>query len=125
MLKEYADIDIALDPFPFTGGLTSCEALWMGVPVITLPQSHVVSRQTFALLSSIGKTHWVAKDEHDYVKIAQALAGDLAVLAIDRATLRQTMHTSPLMDVHGFTEKLEQAFCQLHDKIKMREMQNS
>ena len=125
MLKEYADIDIALDPFPFTGGLTSCEALWMGVPVITLPQSHVVSRQTFALLSSIGKTHWVAKDEHDYVRIAQALAADLAALAIDRATLRQTMHSSPLMDVHGFTEKLEQAFCQLHDKIKMREMQKS
>ena len=54
LLKEYADIDIALDPFPFTGGLTSCEALWMGVPVVTWPQSRVVSRQTFAFLSAIG-----------------------------------------------------------------------
>ena len=125
MLKEYADIDIALDPFPFTGGLTSCEALWMGVPVITFPQSNVVSRQTFAFLSSIGKTHWVAKDEHDYVRIAKELAADLTALAINRATLRQTMRKSPLMDVHGFTEKLEQAFYQLHDKIKIQEMQKS
>jgi protein O-GlcNAc transferase len=53
-LKEYADIDIALDPFPFTGGLTSCEALWMGLPVVIWPQSRVVSRRTFAFLSAIG-----------------------------------------------------------------------
>ena len=97
----------------------------MGVPVITFPQSNVVSRQTFAFLSSIGKTHWVAKDEHDYVRIAKELAADLTALAINRATLRQTMRKSPLMDVHGFTEKLEQAFCQLHDKIKLQEMQKS
>ncbi|MGV8899983.1 MAG: hypothetical protein ACOH2B_12175 [Burkholderiaceae bacterium] len=54
LLKEYADIDIALDQFPFTGGLASCEALWMGVPVVTWPHSRVVSRQTFAFLSAIG-----------------------------------------------------------------------
>lgn len=52
LLKEYADLDIALDPFPFTGGLTSCEALWMGVPVVTWPQSRVVSRQTHAFLQN-------------------------------------------------------------------------
>ena len=56
VLKEYEEIDIALDPFPFTGGLTSCEALWMGVPVVTWPQSRVVSRQTFSLLRAIGHT---------------------------------------------------------------------
>ena len=53
-LAQYADIDIALDPFAITGGLTSCEALWMGMPVVTWPQSRAVSRQTFALLSAIG-----------------------------------------------------------------------
>src|SRR5581483_9494664 len=53
MLAEYADVDIALDPFPFTGGLTSCEALWMGVPVITLPGTRAVSRQTLGLLTQI------------------------------------------------------------------------
>ena len=68
---------------------------------------------------------WVAKDELDYVRIAKELAADLTALAINRATLRQTMHKSPLMDVHGFTEKLEQAFYQLHDKIKIQEMQKS
>lgn len=70
VLKEYADIDIALDPFPFTGGLTSCEALWMGIPVVTWPQSRVVSRQTFALLSAIGLPEFAASDAEDYVRIA-------------------------------------------------------
>ena len=54
LLKEYADIDIALDPFPSTGGLTSCDALCMGVPVVPWPQERVVSRQTLAFLSAIG-----------------------------------------------------------------------
>lgn len=116
MLKEYADIDIALDPFPFTGGLTSCEALWMGVPVVTLPQSRVVSRQTFALLSAIGQTQWVAPTEHDYVRIAQSLASDPNALAHVRQTLRHTMRQSALMDLTGFTQKLEQVIYQLHDK---------
>src|SRR6201999_3293639 len=54
MLAEYGDVDIALDPFPFCGGLTSCEALWMGVPVVTLPGSRPGSRQTLALLTPLG-----------------------------------------------------------------------
>ena len=81
VLKEYADIDIALDPFPFTGGLTSCDALWMGVPVVTWPQSHVVSRQTFAFLSAIGLPELSAKDALDYVCIAVTLAADRDRLA--------------------------------------------
>ena len=122
VLKSYADIDIALDPFPFTGGLTSCEALWMGVPVITLPQRSVVSRQTFAFLSAIGKTQWVAQDAQSYVNIAQALAADPQALAMERATLRQAMRASPLMDVGGFTHQLEQTYYQLHNNFKMQEM---
>lgn len=121
VLKEYADIDIALDPFPFTGGLTSCEALWMGVPVITLPQDRVVSRQTLALLTAMGQTQWVAKDVKEYVELAKALATDVQALAKIRATLRQTMHASALMDVDGFTQKLEQAFHLLQDQVAMQE----
>jgi hypothetical protein len=121
VLKEYADIDVALDPFPFTGGLTSCEALWMGLPVITMPKDSIVSRQTFAILSAIGKTQWVAKDSADYVKIAQTLAADTQLLAKIRASLRKTMRASPLMDVDKFTQNLQQAYYQIYDKINMQE----
>ncbi len=119
VLKEYADIDIALDPFPFTGGLTSCEALWMGVPIVTWPQSRVVSRQTFALLSAIGHTDWVAADAQSYVNITQSLSQDLTSLAKVRARLRQDMSASSLMDVAKFTQGLEQAYWDLYTKIKI------
>ena len=113
VLKEYADIDIALDPFPFTGGLTSCEALWMGVPVVTWPQSRVVSRQTYAFLSAIGLPELAAKDGDDYVRIAAELAADPARLHVLRAGLRDRMRASPLCDVTGFTRDLEDALLAL------------
>lgn len=114
LLKEYAGIDIALDPFPFTGGLTSCEALWMGVPVITWPQGRAVSRQTLALLSAIGLPELAAKDAGEYVRIAVELAKDTARLASLRQGLRERMRASPLMDVSGFTRRLEQALIELY-----------
>jgi protein O-GlcNAc transferase len=110
LLKEYGDIDIALDPFPFTGGLTSCEALWMGVPVVTWPQGRVVSRQTFAFLSAIGLPELAAQDVDNYVRIAVALANDRARLAELRFGLRDQLRKSPLCDVPAFTRGLEQAF---------------
>lgn len=107
MLAEYADIDIALDPLPFSGGLTSCEALWMGVPVVTWPQSRVVSRQTYAFLSAIGQTEWVASNPQQYVQIAQDLAQDPQALATIRSGLRARMQASVLMDLAGFTAEFE------------------
>src|SRR5690606_34784599 len=107
VLKEYADLDIALDPFPFTGGLTSCEALWMGVPVVTWPQNRVVSRQTHAILNQIGLPQLSAPDADEYVRIAVELANDRGRLAQLRATLRDRMRASPLLDVAGFTRQLE------------------
>lgn len=89
----------------------------MGVPVITWPQSRVVSRQTYALLSAIGLTEWVANDAQHYVAIAQQLATDTAKLAQVRASMRQVMQASPLMDVDGFTQQLEQAFYALHSRL--------
>lgn len=112
VLAEYADIDIALDPFPFTGGLTSCEALWMGVPVVTWPQSRAVSRQSLALLSAIGLEDLAATDADHYVAISVKLAGDATRRARLRQELRQRMTASPLCDVKGFTAGLEDA---LHD----------
>ena len=71
--KKYAKNDILLGPFLFTGGLTSYVVLWMGGQVVTWPQSRVVRCQTFALLSAIGHTEWVAQEAQSYVNIAQSL----------------------------------------------------
>lgn len=117
LLKEYADIDIALDPFPFTGGLTSCEALWMGVPVVTWPQAQVVSRQTHAFLNAIGLPELSASDADDYVAIACGLAGDLPRLKALRGGMRERMRASPLCDVEGFTQSLEHAYRSIAQQI--------
>jgi SAM-dependent methyltransferase len=118
VLREYSDIDIALDPFPFTGGLTSCESLWMGVPVVTWPQSRVVSRQTYAFLSAIGLPELAATDGVEYVRIAVDLANNPERLSSLRQSLRDRMRSSPLMDVRGFTCQLENTFISLYRSIE-------
>jgi predicted O-linked N-acetylglucosamine transferase (SPINDLY family) len=110
MLAEYADVDIALDPFPFSGGMTSCEALWMGVPIVTLPGKRAVSRQTLGFLRVIGLPELAAASADDYVRIASSLAADLPRLAAMRASLRQRMAGSPLCDGATFARKLEAAY---------------
>ena len=125
LLKEYGDIDIALDTFPFTGGLTSCESLWMGVPVITWPQSRVVSRQTWALLNQIGLPELAAQTTEDYVRIAAELAHDRNRLSHLRRTLRARMHESPMMDVSGFTRQLEKTLIDLYGRIEMEERERT
>ena len=81
LLAQYDAIDVALDPFPYSGGLTTCEALWMGVPVITCPGETFASRHSLSHLSNVGLTETIARDLDEYVEIAVALAGDLPRLA--------------------------------------------
>ncbi|MBK5967528.1 MULTISPECIES: O-linked N-acetylglucosamine transferase, SPINDLY family protein [Thiorhodovibrio] len=118
LLKEYAELDIALDPFPFTGGLTSCEALWMGVPVITWPQARVVSRQTHAVLHQIGLQECSAKHPDAFVRLATELAADTPRLRALRCGLRAQMQASALMDVAGFVRSLEETLIQLYRQIE-------
>ncbi len=118
MLEEYRDIDIALDPFPFSGGVTSCEALYMGVPVITLPQERVVSRQTYAFLSSIIHPELVASDPADYVNIAIKLAKNQSKLSEYRDNLRLKMLHSPLMQNRDFTHSLETCLLEIFTKVR-------
>jgi predicted O-linked N-acetylglucosamine transferase (SPINDLY family) len=113
LLAEYGDIDIALDTFPFSGGLTSCEALWMGVPVITLPRDRPVSRQTLGFLQAIGHAELSAANEDDYVRIAADLAADSDRRAALRTRLRPDMAASPLCDGPGFARTLEDAYRQM------------
>jgi predicted O-linked N-acetylglucosamine transferase (SPINDLY family) len=120
MLAQYKEIDIALDPFPFSGGVTSCEALYMGVPVITWPQERVVSRQTYAFLSSIGHPELATQDEEGYVQKAIELAGSAELLAQYRQSLRDEMLTSPLMQSAPFTKSLEGTLIELLLKTQDR-----
>src|ERR1035437_1012063 len=76
-LRCYDRIDVALDKFPYHGTTTTCEALWMGLPVVTLAGTRHVSRVGVSLLTNVGLTELVAKDADDYVEIAAGLAGDL------------------------------------------------
>jgi len=117
MLHQYGEVDIALDPFPFCGGLTSCEALWMGVPVVTLAGARPFSRQTHAILYAIGRPEWSAADADDYVNIAARLAGDPTELSDARRDLRRQMAASALCDAPGFARSLEHAYRELWQKF--------
>jgi predicted O-linked N-acetylglucosamine transferase (SPINDLY family) len=113
MRDEYNDIDIALDPFPYTGGLTSCEALWMGVPVVTLAGDRPVSRQTKGFLKMLELDDLSADTDADYVDIAVELSADLDRLSRLREGMRRRMAASPLCDGIGFTRTLEDIYRQI------------
>jgi predicted O-linked N-acetylglucosamine transferase (SPINDLY family) len=108
-LATYSQIDVALDAYPYHGTTTTCEALWMGVPVVTLAGQTHVSRVGVSLLSNVGLPDLVANDAEQYVQIASTLAGDASKLAMLRSTLRQRMGESPLMDARGFVKEFEDA----------------
>ncbi len=97
-LLAYHSVDIALDTFPYHGTTTTCEALWMGVPVITVAGDRHASRVGLSLLRAVGHEEWVASDWADYVSCAAKLATDPAQLAALRESLRPAMQASPLLD---------------------------
>jgi protein O-GlcNAc transferase len=98
MLAAYGEVDIALDPFPYSGGLTTLEALYMGVPVVTMPGRRFGSRHASVHLRVVGLDDWIAIDGDDYVALALRKAGDPAALAALRAGLRPRLEASPLCD---------------------------
>ena len=112
-LQLYQEIDIALDPFPFAGGTTTCDALWMGVPVVSLLGNTAVGRGGFSILSNLGLTELVARSTEEYVQIAAALANDFSRMTELRTTLRPRMERSPLMDAPRFARDMEAAYRQM------------
>jgi predicted O-linked N-acetylglucosamine transferase (SPINDLY family) len=109
-LGRYAQIDIALDPFPYNGATTTCDALWMGAPVVSLAGAWGQRRSGLSILSTVELADLVAADEEQYVDIAAVLASDVGRLAELRAGLRARMQASPLTDSVRFARSIEAAY---------------
>ena len=109
-LRTYRRIDVALDPTPYGGGTTTCDSLWMGVPVISLAGRTAVSRAGSSLLSHAGLGHLVARTGEQYVRLATELLRDGAELANLRRELRGRLESSPVMNAPEFTRGLEATF---------------
>lgn len=109
-LAMYGKVDIALDTWPYNGSTTTCEALWMGVPVVTLAGDSYVGRMSASLLTQVGLSELIAQTEDEYVDCAVRLAGDIATLQRLRGDLRDVMTSSPLCDGPGYTRVLEASY---------------
>ena len=123
LLARYHEIDLALDTFPYGGMTTTLDALWMGVPVVSLVGQRNLGRAGLSILSNVGLADFAAPSVDAYVDLAVRAAQDTAKLARLRGELRSRMQVSPLLDAAGFTRKIEQAFrtmwvewCRRHDK---------
>jgi predicted O-linked N-acetylglucosamine transferase (SPINDLY family) len=108
-LSLYERVDIGLDPLPYNGTTTTCEALWMGVPVITLAGNRHAGRVGVSLLTNVGLPELIARNENEYLDIAVKLAADPARLEDYRASLRRRLAASPLCDGPGFSRRFEGA----------------
>jgi predicted O-linked N-acetylglucosamine transferase (SPINDLY family) len=109
-MRTYDRIDIALDPFPHGGAITSCDALWMGVPVVTLSGRLPMGRVGKSILQNIGLPELIAQNPQEYVAIAARLANDRTRLGELRKGMRERMAHSPLMNAAQFTKDLESAY---------------
>jgi len=121
-LQQYSELDIALDCMPNGGCTTTCEALWMGVPVITLAGDHYVSRMSTAVLNGAGCGDWVVDSEDAYVALACQRAAQVHQLRADRSQWRQRLRQSSLGDAKSLMHSLEHAFTamarQKHDSLR-------
>jgi len=111
-LAHYQDIDLALDSFPFSGSTTSFEALWMGVPVLTLAGERMVSRWTASMLHAVGLGSFIVQTEEGFIARAVAISGDHALLGQIRSTLRDRVAASALCDTRSHARAFERI---LHD----------
>jgi predicted O-linked N-acetylglucosamine transferase (SPINDLY family) len=108
MMQRYGAIDLALDPTPYNGGTTTLQALWMGVPVITLLGGNFVSRMGASFLTALGHSEWIAADEEAFVAIVQRMAEQLPAIRQGRGELRQQMARSGLSDLERYSAGFQQ-----------------
>ncbi len=115
-LAAHTEVDLILDTFPFPGGTTTCEALWMGVPTLTLAGNSLLTRQGASLVTAAGLEPWVATSKEEYVAKAIAFASDLPELSSLRAGLREQVLASPLFDAPRFARNFEDAMWGMWDR---------
>ena len=121
-MREYNRLDIALDPVGGHGGGTStCDTLWMGVPVIHALGSCATSRFTAAMLDAIGRPEWIARSEEEYIDKVVALARDVEQRKALRFNQRERMASSPLCDAHGLARSLESAYFEMFERWLTRQ----
>jgi len=109
-LTHYCEIDLALDTFPYNGTTTTCEALWMGIPVVTLTGNHTVSRWGLSLVAAVGLEELAAKSEDKYCTIIKGLVYSHRRLKALKTGMRDRLISSPLCDAKGFADAVEEAF---------------
>jgi protein O-GlcNAc transferase len=115
-LQAFNEIDLSLDPTPYTGGATTFDSLWMGVPVLTLAGDRYIAHQGESLLGRVGLDDWIAPDEAGYLARAQAAAAQLAALREGRSDLRERFLASPLVDGAALAGQLASAWHGMHDQ---------
>jgi predicted O-linked N-acetylglucosamine transferase (SPINDLY family) len=120
MLDEYNDLDIALDTFPFNGGFTSLESLWMGLPLITLCGTSPIAKQSASFLKALDLTTWIAYDTDSYVQAAVRTAADKASLIRHREKLRFQIMGSPLYDAPAFSLQFSSMLESLVNKSRLK-----
>ena len=116
-LRQYGLIDIGLDPFPNGGCTTTCEALWMGVPVVTLRGSHYVERMSTAVLDAAGLPQWIAESQEAYLTKARQAANQVHELRRQRKALRAQLQQSPLGDAQGLAKALWSCWGELRQSL--------
>lgn len=120
LLQAYAEIDLALDPFPFGGGMTTLEALWMGVPVLTLMGDRPAGRQSASFMLELKLPQFVADSSVDYLRQAIEISENPCALASTRETLRERRRASSLCDEQDFAYAVEALFIKLLQKRDRR-----
>jgi predicted O-linked N-acetylglucosamine transferase (SPINDLY family) len=115
-LQAFARVDIALDPFPYPGGATSVDTLWMGVPVLTLRGNRFLAHLGESVANNAGMADWIAADKAEYIDKAVAFAGDLPALAALRGKLRGQLQESPLLDTAAFARGFERSLWQMWEQ---------
>lgn len=122
-LGLYGRVHVALDTIPYNGTTTTCEALWMGVPVVTVRGDRHASRVSASLLTAAGHPEWIAQDADGFVRIATGLLGDMDRLASLRSSLRDELRASPLLDAKAYSGRFHAAlrgcwrsWCEAHPK---------
>jgi predicted O-linked N-acetylglucosamine transferase (SPINDLY family) len=109
-MRLFHEIDVHLDPFPFNGQTTTCNALWMGAATVTLEGLTHVSRVGVSLMTNMGLEDFVARSRDEYVRNAVEMGGDLDRLGVLRREMRERMRSSALMDRAGFRSAVDDAY---------------